>query len=172
MCVFFFHSRQSDIEIISKFILDQTVPLKPRVTRIAYKLLNLLGFQSNDSDGMHRLTKLCFETLIDIHDTPDHPSASDSNESVQHVILLMRICSNIVVQNPNFSDFIINCWFETQNRSMGSFLNDFIELVTAADGFSVSEIYWFIGNLLKCHTNESTMKYLEFDNFFTKLLYK
>lgn len=150
------------------FILNQAAPWNPRITRIAYKLLNLLEFQSIDDDnGTQRLIKLCFDTLIHIHDTATS-SAPDSSQFIEHVILLMRICSNIVALHYTHGDYIIHNWFQFQNRSISSFFNHFIELLTA-NGFSVNEIYWFIGNLLKCATNESTIKYLECDHFFAKL---
>lgn len=168
MLLFISDFRQSDIEILSKFLLDQAVPLSPRITKIAYKFLNLLGFQSNDDDGMQRLLKLCIDTLIHIHDTSNSSTTPDLSESIQHVVLLMRMCSNIVALNQIFGDFIIKTWFQSQNRSMASFLNHFIELLTV-NGFSLTEIYWFVGNLLKCRTNESTIKYLEHDDFLKKL---
>lgn len=162
--------RQLDIEILSKFILSEAVPLNLRVTKIAYKLLNLLGFQSNaNDDGMQNLLKLCFDTLIHIYSTCNLVSAHDSNESTQLVILLLRICSNIVALHAVFGEFIILNWFQSQNRSMSSFFNHFIQLLTT-NGLSVDEIFWFIGNLLKGQTNsESTAKYLECDDFFKKL---
>lgn len=169
LCIFNF--RQSDIEILSKFLLDCEVPLNLRITKIAYKLLNLLEFQSNDFDGMQKLLKLCFDTLIHIHDNcvvDDSTDAPDSDESIQHAVFLMRICSNVVARNPMVGDFIVTNWFQSKNRSMTSFFNHFVELLIAK-GFSVAEIYWFIGNLLKCSTNESTIKYLECDDFLNNL---
>lgn len=169
-CCAIFNFRQSDIEILSKFILDHEVPLNLRITKIAYKLLNLLDFQSNDDDGMQRLLKFCFDTLNHIHDTSNSSTNTpDSNESIQHVILLMRICSNIVARNQILGGFIIANWFQSQNRSMTSFFNHFIDLLLTTNGSSVPEIYWFIGNLLKCPTNESTIKYLEREDFLKKL---
>lgn len=144
--------------------------MNQRVTKIAYKLLNLLLFQVNDNDdGLQRVLKLCFETLMHIHNTPTSFSASHSNESVQHVLLLMRISSNIVAVNQSLGDFIIFNWFQLQNRSMASFFNHFIEQITLND-CSVAEIYWLIGNLLKTQiNNESTKQYLECDDFFNKI---
>lgn len=162
-------SRPSDIEILSKFILNQVAPLNLRVTKIAYKLLNLLRFQANDNDdGLQRVVKLCFDTMIHMHDTLNLLSASDSNESAQHVIVLMRICSNSVAVDPLVGDFIIFNWFQSQNRSMASFFNHFIEQISL-NGCSAVEILWFIGNLLRSQVNnESTKKYLECDDFFKK----
>lgn len=163
----FLLSRQSDVEIISEFILNQVVPLQVQVIKIAYKLFNLVGFQS-DLRSI-KLLKLCFGTLVHIHDTSDLRPAPVPNESVHHVMLLMRICSNIAVLNKEFSGFIIYAWFKSQDRSMASFFNHFIELLTT-NGFSAKEIFWFIGNLLKDQTSDdSTIKYLENDDFFKKL---
>lgn len=173
MSTFIFNFRQSDIEILSKFLLDHEVPLELRITKIAYKFLNLLEFQSNDDDGIQRLLKQCFDTLIHIHDKSiASANTPDLDESIQHVILMMRICSNIVARYQAFGDFIITNWFQYGNRSMASFFNHFIELLLGANDFSVAEIYWFIGNLLKSSTNESTIKYLECDDFLNKIKYK
>lgn len=141
-----------------------------QITKIAYKLLNLLEFQSNgddDDDGMRRLLTLCFDTLIYIHGTLNASSdpKPDLIESIQNGILLMRICSNIVALNQKLGDFVITNWFQFQSRSMALFFNYFDELFKA-NGFSVAEIHWFIGNLLECPMNESTAKYLECEEFF------
>lgn len=164
--MFLFCERSSDIETLSKWILSQTVPLDPRITKIVYKLLNLLGFQSKDAIGVQQLVHLCFDTLIHVHE--NFSMMSDPNENLHQVILLMRICSNIVALENSFSCYIIERWFCSQNRSMVTFFNQFIERFVA-NGLSVDEIYWFIGNLMKCDTNDLTMKFLEYDEFFVKL---
>lgn len=156
----------SDIETLSKWILNQPIPLDPRITKIVYKLLNLLGFQSNDAIGIQQLVHLCFDTLIHVHDNPS--STPGSNESLHQVILLMRICSNIVALENSFGGYIIDHWFCSQNRSMASFFNHFIEQFSS-NGLSVEEIYWFTGNLMKCQINESSTKFVEYDEFFVKL---
>lgn len=76
----------------------------------------------------------------------------------------MRICSNIVALEQSYGDYMVQQWFQSPNRSMTSFFNQFIELL-ATNNLSVDEIYWFIGNLMKCPIKESTLEFLQCDNF-------
>lgn len=136
------------------------------MTKIIYKLLNLLNFQSNDAIGVQKLIHFCFDTLIHLHDQPS--SLSISNESLHQAVLLMRISSNIVALENSFGGYIIEHWFQSQHRSMATFFNYFIDLLST-NSLSVDEIYWFISNLMKCQMNESITKFLECDELLVKL---
>lgn len=70
--------------------------------------------------------------------------------------------------DSSFGNYIIENWFQSQNRSLALFFNHFIALFVA-NSISINEIYWFIGNLMKCQHNEQTLKYLESDEFFVKI---
>lgn len=72
----------------------------------------------------------------------------------------MRISSNIVALGGSFGDYIVDSWFRSQNRSLASFFNRFIDLFSA-HGLLIDEINWFIGNLMKCQLNELNRQYLE-----------
>lgn len=162
----YFSNRPSDIETLSKWILNQTAPLDSRLTKIIYKLLNLLNFQSNDAISVQKLVHFCFDTLIYLYNQPS--SLPVSNQSLHQVVLLTRICSNFVALENSFGGYIIEHWFQSQNRSIATFFNHFIDQLSA-NSLSVDEIYWFIGNLMKCQINESITKFLECDEFFLKL---
>lgn len=139
------------------------------ITKIVYKLLNLLEFKSNDAIGMQKLLHICFETLIHLYDaTSSSPTAPESSEYLHQVILLMRICSNILTLENSYADYIIDNWFKTQSRSLVTFFNHFIVQMAAAK-LSTEEIYWFIGNLMKCQLSETSLKYIEIDEFFAKI---
>lgn len=55
-----------------------------------------------------------------------------------------------------------------QSRSLVEFFNHFIELIGTTN-LSIGEIYWFIGNLMKCQLSDASLKYLETDEFFAKI---
>lgn len=157
------------MEALSKWILSQPVPLDLGATRIVYKLLNLLQFQSNDAVGLQKLAQMCFDTIIYLNDNTFQSISSDSvepNEPLHQAMILLRICSNIVALEGAFGDHIIDNWFRSQNRSLASFFNRFIDL-HAENGLSVEEIYWFVGNLMKCQIRNH--QYLEADEFIVKL---
>lgn len=139
------------------------------MTKIVYKLLNLLEFKSNDAIGMQKLGHIAFETLIYLHNiTSTSTSPQESVESLHQVVLLMRICSNLVAVEPSYADYIIENWFRTKSRSLAAFFNHFIEQIAAVN-LSMEEIYWFIGNLMKCKLSGSTLEYLESDAFFATI---
>lgn len=165
---FSFPTRPSDIDTLSNWILSQKAPLDTGITRIVYKLLNLLKFQSNDANEVQKLVHICFDTLIYVFDqTSSLPS--ESSELHHQAVLLMRICSNFVAMDSSFGNYIIENWFvKSQNRSLALFFNHFIALFVA-NSISINEIYWFIGNLMKCQHNEQTLKYFESDEFFVKI---
>lgn len=144
------------------------MPLSLPIAKIVYKLLNLLDFKSNDALGMQKLFLLCFETLIYLHDNTSASSSLDQVDSLQNVIILMRICSNLVVLENSFADLIIENWFDSENRSIALFFNHFIDQFTAS-GLHIEEIYWFIGNLLKLQVAQNSWKYIEKDEFFDKI---
>lgn len=146
--------------------MNQAAPLDLGLTRIVYKFLNLLEFKSNNAIGMQKLVQICFETLIHLHDNIS--SAPPSPEFFYHVILCMRICSNIVAVETSVADYIIENWFRMQSRSLVVFFNHFIELI-ATTNLSTEEIYWFIGNLMKCQLSDASLKYLETDEFFARI---
>ncbi|XP_031623357.1 uncharacterized protein LOC116340809 [Contarinia nasturtii] len=160
----------SDVETLSKWILSQTAPLDPSITKIIYKLLDLLQFQSKDVIGMQKLVFICFETLIHLYNGSATSSlqSTRSSEHLHQVVLHMRILSNIVALENSFADLIIETWFVNQSRSLASFYNHFIDLFSA-HSVSIEEIYWFIGNLMKCQLGEVSLKYLETDQFFAQI---
>lgn len=153
----------SDIETLSNWILSQSVPLDASITRIVYKFLNLLKFQSSDAIGMQKLVYICFETLIHLYNSNVDPSP-ESSDYFHQAVLHMRILSNIVALENRFADCIIENWFVNQPRSMASFFNHFIDLFSACS-ISIDEIYWFIGNLMKCQLNEISLKYIEMERY-------
>ncbi|XP_055295482.1 uncharacterized protein LOC129565094 [Sitodiplosis mosellana] len=163
--------RPSDIETLcAKWILHQEAPLDLGKTKIVYKLLNLLEFKSNDAIEMDKLVYICFGTLLNLYDVTSSspPAPSESREFLHQVVLLMRICSNLVALENSYADYIIDNWFRTQSRSLATFFNYFIKQM-AATNLSIEEIYWFIGNLMKCQLSDTTLKYVETDEFFAKI---
>lgn len=157
------------METLSKWILSQEAPLDLGMTKIVYKLLNLLEFKAIDAVGMQKLFHNCFETLIHLYDTmSSSPPAADSSDFLHHAILLMRICSNLVTLESSYADYIIDNWFRTQSRSLATFFNYFIEQISAVN-LSIKEIYWFIGNLMKSQLSETSLKYIEIDDFLAKI---
>lgn len=132
----------------------------------------MLEFKSNDAMGMQKLLNICFKTLIHLHDTTSsNPPAPDFSEFFHQVILLMRICSNIVTLENSYVDYIIDNWFRAPSRSLATFFNYFIEQMAAAN-LSIEETYWFIGKLMKCQLSETSLKYIEIDDFFVKIQMK
>lgn len=164
---FLIDCRSSDIETLSSWILSHSAPLDAGVIRIVYKLLNLLNYQSNDVDGVKKLVQIFFDTLIHLQNQ-FKSSTPESSEFLHQVVLLMRICSNVVALESSFGEIIIENWFKSQNRSLALFFNYFIELF-AKCSLSPTEIYWFIGNLMKCPLSESTQTFVELDDFFNKI---
>lgn len=129
--------------------------------------MNLPEFKLNDATAVQKLVHIIFDTLIHVHDST-LSSAGNLTELLHRVALLIRICANIVAVEGSVADYIIETWFRPQNRSIASFFNHFIELFIT-NSMSIEEIYWFIGNLLKCQLSAPSLKYLEMDSFFTKI---
>lgn len=136
-------------------------------TKIVYKLLGLVSYQSNDAIAVQKLAHICFETLIYLHDSTLAVSV-ESIEFLHHIVLLMRICSNIVALENSFTNYIIETWFAAQSRSLLSFFNRLIELFTIHN-LAIDEIYWFIGNLMKCQLSEASLKHIEMSAFFVNI---
>lgn len=134
--------------------------------KIVYKLLNLLNFQSNDTIGVQKLVHFCFDTAIYIE--RKLPSVTDPTEFLHSMVLIMRISSNIIALENSFGDYIIEQWFLSQNRSIAAFFNNFIDFFVV-NSLSVDEIYWFIGNIIRCPMNETVTQFLEDDEFMVKL---
>lgn len=150
------------------WILAQTLPLSHEITFIAYKLLNVLDFQASDPDVLRKLFVNSFTSLL--HYVDSSAVTSPTNRIVHQCIILLRICSNIVVRQNEYADFLIGTWFCASSpiRSISLFFNAFSDLIKSF-GMSSQEICWFIGNLMNCSLNEANMAYLEGDGMFSKL---
>lgn len=158
--------RSTDAESLSAWILAQTLPLSHEITFIAYKLLNLLDYQSYDADVLRKLFVNSFNSLL--HHVDASGTVQQSDKIVHQCIILLRICSNIIVRHSEYGDFLIGNWFGASNRSISLFFNAFSDMVKLF-GMSPQEICWFIGNLMNCPLNEANMAYLENDGMFSKL---
>lgn len=149
--------------------MNQAPPLNLGITKIAYKLLNLLEFKCSDAIGKQKLVDQCIETLIYLYDTTSSlPSTPEPKDFLNQVVLLMRICSNLSALEDSYGDYIIENWFRVPSRSLRDFFNYFFEKF-AVSNLSFNEIYWFIGNITKGQLSETTQNYLAIDDFFFKI---
>lgn len=161
--------RQTDLEKFSTFIFQHVAPIEPQLTTIAYKYFDMIDFHSHDETALGRLLELSLNTLFHIHDTHNVTSETSVPPDTQRqIILLIRMCSNIVAIQSDYVDWFIENIFQPQSRSMSSIFNYFIDLVATNTQF-VREINWFLGNLINSPFSNNSLAYLESDGFFANI---
>lgn len=160
--IFFY--RKTDLESFTEWIWQTPFPIDAQHTKIVYKFSNLIEFHSNDETANGRILEICFNTLFHMYDSP---SAETTADDVNQIILLMRICANIVAIQSDFVDWFIENLFIPQNRSLSSFFN-FFTAQFPNSSYS-KEVYWFLGNLVSSPFSNKSLAYLESDGFFENL---
>lgn len=154
-CVF---RRSSDLRRISEWIASQNVPIDVELTSITYKLLDKLEFGSKHFLDLQKLLSVSFGTLLIISELP--------NNNLRQIILLIRICSNLLAMENRLGCLILKDWFYVPQRSLSTFFNRILHVIRE-NNLSVCEIYWFINNLINHQFQED--KHQELDNFFVEL---
>lgn len=147
--------RSSDMETLSQWIQQQGAPLDPESTPIIYRFLDKLEFKSNDSHAMQKLLTNCFDTLVLLSEG----SESDS----RHIILLVRICSNIIATEKSLGDFIVRKWFLLREKTISTFFDSIIRIVKGKENLSANEVYWFINNIISAPLSDGTSKLIDLD---------